>query len=190
MTKIFAPFCCVLLLLLAFAMPVSADITVTTASAGSNYIDWTWTGTGAIDPISIIVDGNYAITNETYPANEYILSGLEPDSTHFIQVISGSSSGYNKTSTLPDSSVYGQLTANVNTWFYVLLVAVLFIIGRYLHWIFYWFGSCVALYAEALELIQYPDIVTDIWHIQFYIYLALFLLGIGLWFLQIGKKKW
>lgn len=169
------------LVLVAAMLPVSATIPVT-PEIGSSYIGWSWPD--GIATINASIDGIY-ISGFDPSGRVFVLSGIQPNETHNFCIYSESDSGCSIATTAQDNSVFAQVTGDVTLWFYVLMILVVFLIGKVLHWVFFLLGSGLALYALATYLIDNPVITTDIFHIQFYIYCAFFLLGIYLW----GNKK-
>lgn len=169
------------LLIIAVIVPVSATINIS-AESGSSYIRWSWPVDAGV--INASVDGKY-IDNFDSSGGTFILSNIPANETHQFCVYSSTDNGCSTTSTGQDNSVFSQITSDAMLWFYVIAIMVVFLFGKILNWIFYFLGSGISLYALAMYLIDNPVITTDIFHIQFYIYCAFFLLGIYLW----GHKK-
>lgn len=178
-----------LLAFIALAItPASATITITPVNVTSSSIMWSWS---PVTVQNLSIDGVF-VCNINPASTNFILSGLGPNEPHTINIITAGDSGSNTTTTAGDTNTNqstGLLTF-LNTWGYLILIIVMFIAGSKVHWIFYWFGSIVSLYALALFIQQYPSITTDIWHVEFYIYLCTFLMGIVFWVLRIWKKHW
>ncbi len=169
------------LVLLAAIVPVSATITIT-SETGSSYIGWSWLE--GIAATNASIDGVY-ISDFDPSGRVFVLSGLQSNETHKFCVYSESDSGCSTATTAQDNSIFARITGDAMLWFYVILILAVFLFGKVLHWIFFLLGSGISLYALATYLIDNPVITTDIFHLQFYIYCAFFLLGIYLW----GNKK-
>jgi hypothetical protein len=162
------------------AIPVSADIQITVQNSSQNYITWSWPAGMGITNESI--DGVTVCGFDSY-ATSFTLSGLNPGEQHTIVLYNATDSGTNTATTGPDTSVYADITGTINAWIYVILIIVFFIFGMSIRWgwLLYILGSCISLYALA-DWMQTNSIqITDIWHLQFYLYIGLFLMGIVLW---------
>ena len=181
----------ILMAVFLLANPVSAwNITVN--QTGESYI--AWDVSQRVGPITSLAYDGQTISDYDPYANILIQSGLGSNETHFISAISDNvtASLLATTNTSLKNEYYAvsaQLWNFFNTWIYLGLIIVLFVIGAVLHWAFYFIGSFISLYALAKYLQETPVQVTDIWHLQYFIYLALFILGLLLWMMGIKKGR-
>lgn len=165
---------------------------ITVNQTGESFIAWNVSDRPAA--ITYLAYDGHNLTDYDPYANILIQSGLGSGETHIITATS-----FNQTvtqSATTNISVKNQFffTSSItwdffNQWFYLGLIIILFILGAKINWAFYLIGSFISLFALAKWLVSNPDTVTDIWHLQFYIYAALFILGLLLWLLQIRKRK-
>lgn len=171
-----------------FISAVSATIPIAVQNSSQNYITWSWPP--GMDLTNESIDGLTVCGFDQY-ATSFTLSGLNPNEQHTIVIYNATDSGTNTAMTGSDTSVYAQITGTVNTWVYLILIIVLFVIGASIRkdwgWIFYILGSCVSLYALADWMQKNQIQITDIWHLQFYLYIALFVMGIVLWIF--GRRR-
>jgi hypothetical protein len=181
--------CEIFLILLALAsIPLISAVsgwTITTDSISSTSVAWNVSQKpGTITALSY--DG---IQVSGFDPNAAVLvqSGLSGNETHNIAVTAGGIlSNLSATTTESSNDVINDLFGR---WSYVFVIIIFILAGAVIHWLFYWFGVGVSLYAEAEYIKNNPNIITDIWHVQFYLYLALFILCILLWFLRIRGRK-
>jgi hypothetical protein len=150
---------------------------------------WTW------DPITIqnlSIDGVF-VENVNPTSTRFTVSDLRPNEPHTIEIITALDRGMNTTTTAADTNIdqSTDLLTSINTVIYLFIIILFFFTGIKIHWVFYWFGSSVSLYALYAFIQKNPVITTDIMHINFFMYIGLFLMGIVLWLVRILKKnKW
>lgn len=113
--------------ILIFLFPPVHALNVTPYNIGNSYIDWKWDGNNPITNISL--DGNVVASNEFWISNEYIASNLKPNSLHYLQVYTTSSSGFNETSTLPSATDYVQLLTQFIYQYVWLIIALVLLVN-------------------------------------------------------------
>lgn len=166
------------------------------ADPGTDYIRWTWTDDDtAIYKLSLD-GGTQVYYNLTFPApaaGQFIQSDLNPGSFHSIDIIDDigdSSHSFNSSYTLvsnQDAQWTGFLTL-LNTWWYLILIAVLCAIGmlRKLG-IFLIVASVVSLYALYVFIhantIQQNNVLTEL---PFLIYIVFVVFPLFLCFIVKG----
>lgn len=132
-----------------------------------------------------------------YPNSSIIVqSGLGSSEKHTLSVISGSTEYTTicETTASEESRQQGSVIAfltNLNEWIYLIVILPLLLYGLKIKASIYstiilFIASGVSLYALATWLIDNPQTVTDIWHLQFFVYGFLFLLGFIIW---VAKKR-
>ena len=174
-------FLSILIIVIALlAIPVSADIAITVQNSSQNYITWSWPAGMGITNESI--DGVTVCGFDSY-ATSFTLSGLNPGEQHTIVLYNATDSGTSTATTGSDTSVYAQVTGFAITWAYILLIAIMFILAVKIHWLFYWFGSGIALYALYHEIVSNPPTTSGINSFFFWIYIGLLIIGLVLWML-------
>ena len=130
------------------------------------------------------------------------ISGYDPNTTILIQ--SDLSSGTYHSLKIVSSGETATLSGSTNTssaervntlisdWFYVGLTLALFFCGFVIHrWLFF-VGSGISLYGLAVWMEKTSVQVTDIWHIQYFIFIFFFVFGFFLWAVKIktgGKNR-
>gem|GEM_PF-4021693 len=157
----------IILLLIALILPATA-FNITAANVSTNFIKWEWNTTGNLTGLNI--DGKL-ITNFDKNSTSYILTDIGANELHQITVYSDTGNGTASTYTL-----YGD-----NTWGWVLLVIIFFLLGRYLHYAFFFVGSGISLYGLASWMQEFAIQATDIWHLPYLVFLFLFVFGFFLW---------
>ena len=180
------------LFLLALLTPrTSAEIIITPTSVTTTSIQWEWTGPIIIQNLSI--DG--ILVNDFNPFTEsFTISDLNPDEPHTIMIITESDNGSNTSTTLPDNAIEKtqDLVSLVLTWWYLILIAVLCVIGmmRKLG-AFLLIASMVSLYALIVFLQENTITGTDpLIQLPVYIYVAFFLTPLWLvWGVKGGVFK-
>jgi hypothetical protein len=143
--------------------PVSAVIPVTEGSITSSSIQWFWPAGSNITSLS--VDG-YLVNQYDHTSSTFVLSQLNPNETHTILINSLTDSGSDTAKTLPVTANQEAFYGNLNTWIYVLFIAVFMAIGTMRRLgIFHGIASLTSLYA----LVQYlmtttpgADILTEL----------------------------
>ena len=176
-----------LIALIAIVTAASATVNIV-SNVTPTTITWQWV-TG-LNVSTLSVDG-YNVFQFDHNSPTFILSGLDPNTSHTILIYtqSPSDSGTNTATTKPSTSSQEKLYGDIDLWIYVIIVILCFLVGRSIHWIFYFMGSAIALYALYSYIEANPVIVTDIVHIQFWIYIALFLMGMYLWLKKMRGKS-
>ena len=167
----------ILAILAMVALPASAAINVSVTRVGVTYIMWQWPD--YITNVTGSVDGVMMPDIDPH-THTFSLTNLKENETHTLAIYTDTDSGTSTASTLPDNSVYVQTLEFSLAWVYILLAAIMFLLGAKVHWLFYWFGSGISLYA-LYKWIQVNTVTTTIESLQFWIYLALFITGLLLW---------
>lgn len=158
---------------LLMAIPVSAAIDVTVQSRTMTTIIWTWPPGTPITNES--VDGIMVYTFDPN-LNLFDLSDLPPNENHTFCIYTAADSGCNTASTLPDTTIYQQLTALLVQWWYLALITVFVILGMQRKMgVFLLVASVVSLYALAMHVIAVPVQDTNIMNLPFYLYLFFFI---------------
>jgi hypothetical protein len=127
-----------------------------------------------------------------YDPNTSVLiqSDLSSGTYHSLKVISSGETATLSGST--NTSAAERVNTLISDWFYVGLTLVLFFCGFAIHrWLFF-VGSGISLYGLAVWMEKTAIQVTDIWHIQYFIYIFFFVFGFFLWAVKIktgGKNR-
>lgn len=160
----------IILLLIALALPATA-FNITATNISTNFIKWGWDNASVSGNVTgLNIDGKL-ITNFDPNSSSYILTNIGADELHQITVYTDVGNGSASTYTS-----FGD-----NTWGWVLLTIVFFLLGRYLHYAFFFVGSGVSLYGLASWMQEFEIQATDIWHLPYLIFLFLFVFGFFLW---------
>ena len=170
----------IILALLSLVLQVQAfNLSVTNYS--DSYIKWEWDSNNSISNVTGISLDGIQISNVDPKSMSYIANGLGSNEIHALTVyITEDNTTTSKTTTM--TTAYGD-----NTWGYLLLVLLLFLLGKFLHWSMYFFGSGVSLYGLVTWIRDNPIQNMDIWHLPLLIFGFLFVLGFVLWALR--KRK-
>lgn len=127
-----------------------------------------------------------------YDPNTSILiqSDLSSGTYHTLKVISSGESATLSGST--NTSAAERVNTLISDWFYVVLALGLFFCGFAIHrWLFF-VGSGISLYGLAVWMEKTSVQITDIWHIQYFIFIFFFVFGFFLWAVKIksgGKNR-
>ena len=156
----------IIFLLLGLILPASA-FNITAVNTSTNFIKWEWPSANVT---GLNIDGKL-ITNFDPNSSSYILTDIGANELHQITVYTDVGNGTASTYTS-----YGD-----NTWGWVLLTIIFFLLGRYLHYAFFFVGSGVSLYGLASWMQEFEIQATDIWHLPYLIFLFLFVFGFFLW---------
>ena len=164
-----------LLLVILVISPCSATIPITASPISQTAITWTW-GSG-LTLNGVFVDG-VNISNYNPAASQFTLSNLKPNETHTILITTASDSGTDSATTLQEagSTQWTLILSWLNTWAYLILIAILCVIGmRPKLGVFLIVASVVSLFA-LIMFIQSNVPGTDLFvEIPFLIYGAFFL---------------
>jgi len=171
-------FILVILAILAVA-PAAATINISVKERSQSHITWEWDPGLTITNASI--DG-YWIRLFDPLSTEFTLSDLPSNETHTFNLYTATDTGTNTTKTLRDTSSYGTFMDVVNDWIYLIIIILLIWAGRALSKWFYWIASFVSLYALATFISKSESIITDVWHLPFLIYGALFIIPLLMFF--------
>lgn len=118
-------------------------------------------------------------------ATVFVQSDLSSGTYHSIKVIAGGDTAILTATT--NTSAAEAVNTDINKWFYLGLILLMFFCGFAIHWSLFWVGSFISLYALAEYILKVPAISINIVNLQFLIYGAMFLLGLILWVFR--KKK-
>jgi hypothetical protein len=177
-----------LILLLVFAMlaipAASATIDVNPVNIGSTNIKWSWDAAAGVTNIS--VDG-YQVCYFDSNSHMFILSGLNPNETHTINVYSATDNGTNTTTTTGETSAGSAVAQFFKDWLIVLLCIGLLLCGFAMHRVFFWPAAFVALYGVYEYIEGSSAISANIVNIRFFICCGLFLLGLFFWMAKKGR---
>jgi hypothetical protein len=133
---------------------------------------------------SLYLDG-LSVTGFNTNASLIVQQNLNSNSLHEIRITSG---GNLSTKTaMTNMSAAESVNSNINKWFYLGIILLLFFCGFAIHWFLFWVGSGVSLYALAEYISTIQTIDLNMINLQFLIYGALFILGFVLWAFR--KKK-
>ena len=163
----------------ATAWIVSVDNTTTTSIV--------WNVSNKSEAITALYYDGYEISGYDPSANLLVQSGLDPGEYHFMSITTNATTT-NATATTnvsAEESYYSQSASFWGffaQWYYLIFIIVLLAVAMAVHWIFYFVAAFVSLYALAKFIIDNPGgITTDIWHIQYFIYGAFFLISLIMW---------
>lgn len=169
--KLFGIF--VIIAVLLMVIPVSAAISVTVERVSMTSIVWTWPPGTAI--VNESVDG-ILVYNFDPNLNLFDLSELPANESHTLCIYTAADSGCSTASTLPDTTIYQQLTALLVQWWYLALITVFIILGMQRKMgVFLIVASVISLYALTMYLIAEPVQTTDITHLPFFLYIFFFI---------------
>lgn len=119
------------------------------------------------------------ITKYDPDAVELVQSDLSSNTYHSLKVIADGETAIK--SQVTNESAADKVNTDIDTWFLVGAVLVLFFCGFAIHWFLFWIGSFVSLYGMATFILEHSPIQANIWNLQFLIYGALFVMGFVLW---------
>lgn len=160
----------IILLLIALVLPATA-FNITTANVSTNFIKWEWPASNISGNVTgLNIDGKL-ITNFDPNSSAYILTNIGANELHQITVYTDIGNGTASTYTS-----YGD-----NTWGWVILTIIFFLLGRYLHYAFFFVGSGISLYGLVSWMQEYDISILDIWNLPYLIFLFLFIFGFFLW---------
>jgi hypothetical protein len=172
---------------LLMVIPVSATVNITTQQIGMTNIVWTWPLGTQITNES--VDGIMVYTFDPN-LNSFDLSSLPPNESHIFCIYTPDDSGCNTASTLPDTTIYQQITALLVKWWYLALITVFIILGMQRKMgVFLIVASIISLYALTMDLMISPVQTTDIAHLPFFLYLFFFIFPYVLIYFKGGWLK-
>lgn len=176
------------LTIIALIPMAGATITITPNGIGTDYIEWGWSPATVTN---ISIDGLFVCGFDP-AASAFTLSSLDPNSTHTIIVYTAGDSGSNTTTTKP-ADQGNNLLQHLNTWWYLILIALLCVIGMGVRklGIFLIVASMVSVYA-CYAFVTSNDIGNSSPYIQlpFLIYVAFFIIPLWLvWGVKGGVFK-
>jgi hypothetical protein len=162
------------LILILAILPVGGW-NITTDSVSSTSIAW-----NVSDKPGVITSLSYdgiTITDFDPDATVLIQSGLYGNETHNIRVVANSTNATASATT--SDTTNDAINKQIDKWIYLFIILICFLAGMVLPfgYVFSLLGSGVSLYAIAEYIQKVPNPATDIWNIQFYVYLFMFVFG-------------
>ena len=116
----------IIFLLFLLCIPVAQALTIQNET-GTTYINWTWGNIS--EPQSVYVDGILKINNGT-SLGYYVLTNLQPNEEHRIDV-------YSNTTWLYNATKYDMAKTKESAWYFPLIFTVVFmILGGYFSFYF------------------------------------------------------
>ena len=171
--------------ILMMIAPASAVIDIRVKERTSSFITWEWDSGLSLKNASI--DG-YIIKLFDPLSTEFTLSDLPANESHTFALYTETDSGVKTSRTLKDTSNYSSVMDVINTWIYLLFIIALIWAGVKLSKWFFWLASFISLYALAKFILESESIMTDILHLPFFVYGAMFIIPILMFFFSKGRR--
>jgi hypothetical protein len=177
-------------LLLAVLIPfASGSPYVTPDEITETSIVWNLTQLPPGRIIDTIAFDGIAVAGYDAAATRIVQNNLYSNESHIITILDTLGAVYESSAyTLPSPQTW--LYTEFNVWFYLLLIIALVFLGLlkklgFLEIV----ASCISLYALALYIQNNTAIPTDIWHIQFLLYIFFFIFPFILLYFKGGLLK-